>query len=167
MGRTTRALAWTLVGLMAVAPLSAAIYSVQLKNGNSFETRYEPRDAPWDSGKLVLLDEWGNLISLSKDEVEEVSSDFEAKGYGAMLDDTTMALGWAPNDLIDPDSAEGQAAAEAAATAAAQAGNQQPNVSIEQFVEPGDTQGLPAQWIGYPVNQPDVAPAPPPSGPGK
>ena len=156
MGRTTRVLAFVLAGLVAVAPLSAAIYTVNLKNGTSFETRYEPRDAPWDSGKIVLLNEWGNLISIAKDEVDEVNSDFESKGYGSMLDDTTMALGWAPNDAVDPTTPEGQEAL-AAASAAEQAEGE-PNVTIDQFVQPEDTQGLPAQWIGYPVNQEQAAP---------
>jgi len=152
MSRTTRVLAWILVGLVAVAPLSAAVYTVSLNNGTSFETRYEPRNAPWDPNKIVFLDEWGTLISLSKDDVTEVVSDFEAKGFGRIIDDTTMELGFAPNDSIDPDSPEGQQAAATAATAAAQQAAGQETITYDQFVEPNQTQGMPAQWVGYPVN---------------
>jgi hypothetical protein len=162
MRRTTRVLAWILVGLVAVAPLSAAVYTVTLNNGTTFETRYEPRDAPWDANKTVFLDEWGNLISLAKDEVAEVVSDFESKGYGAMLDDTTMSLGWAPNDAIDPASPEGQQAAAVAAAAAQQSAGQE-SITYDQFVEPNQTQGMPAQWVGYPVNlEQGTQSAPPP-----
>ena len=151
---------------LAVAPLSAAIYTVSLTNGTSIQTRYEPEDAAWDHSKITFVDEFGNVVALSKSEVVEVVSDFEAKGYGAMLDATTMALGWAPNDALDADSPEGQAAAANAAILAAQP----PPANMDNFVEPSQTQGMPANWVGlgttyFPPPMPTPAPvvaAPPP-----
>jgi hypothetical protein len=153
--RTIRTLAWALAGMLTVAPLSAAIYTVTLKNGSTFESRYQPEDASWDKSMVVFLDEWGNTIALAKDQIDKIESDFEAKGYGKMIDNTTMALGWAPNDAAAPpeegeEGGGGGAGAQAAAQAPAQ--QQQPNVTYDQFVEPGQTQGMPAQWVGYPVN---------------
>lgn len=144
MSRLVRTLAWVLVGILAVAPLSATVYKVTLKNGNVFETRYQPEDASWDAGKIVLLDEMGNLIALSKDDVQEVLSDIEAKGYGTVIDNTTMYLGWAPNEG-EEGTAEGAAAAAAQAT-----GQEEPNLTYNQFVEPDQTQGMPGEWVAYP-----------------
>lgn len=147
MSRTIRTLAWVLVGILAVAPLSATVYKVTLKNGNVFETRYQPEDASWDKGKMVFLDELGNSIALAKDDVQEVISDIEAKGYGRIIDNTTMYLGWAPNEGEETPAEGSPAAAAAQAT-----GQEQPNITYNQFVEPDQTQGMPGNWVGYPVN---------------
>ncbi len=159
--RTVRTLVGLVAGLLAVAPLSAAIYTVTLKNGSTFESRYQPEDASWDKTMIVFLDEWGNTVALPKDQVDKVESDFEAKGYGKMIDNTTMSLGWAPNDSAAPPE-EGEEGAGGAPPAAQPGAEQQPNVTYNQFVEPGETQGLPAQWLGYPVNSGDNTPSPSP-----
>jgi len=165
MSRLARTLAWALAGILAVAPLSATVYKVTLKNGSVFETRYQPEDASWDAGKIVLLDEMGLLISIPKDDVQDIVSDVEAKGYGSVIDDTTMYLGWAPNEGED-------AAAGGAPAAGPQVfGQQEPPITYNQFVEPDQTQGMPGTWVGYPVNAPtqpqviiqQVAPAPAPA----
>jgi hypothetical protein len=98
MARLSRALLVATAALAVAAPVSAALYTVTLTNGTTFASRYKPRDAWWDAQKVVLLDEAGNLISLAKSEIESIESDVGAKGFGHMLDDTTMAFGWAPND---------------------------------------------------------------------
>ena len=98
MARSTRALVLALLATAAAAPVSAALFVVTLTNGTTFSSRYKPLDADWDAGKIVLLDEAGNLISLSKSEIDGIESDVDSKGFGHMLDDTTMAFGWAPND---------------------------------------------------------------------
>ena len=153
-----------LVGALAVAPLPAAVYTVALTNGTSIDTRYEPEDAAWDRTKICFVDEFGNVVALPKSEVVGVTSDFEAKGFGSMIDDTTMELGWAPNDALDADSPEGQAAAAAQAIYDQQ---RQPT-TFGQFVEPNSTQGMPANWVGLgstaygppPTPVPIVIPAP-------
>jgi hypothetical protein len=162
--RTIRTLAWAVAGLLAVAPLSAAVYTVTLKNGSTFESRYQPEDASWDKTKIVFLDEWGNTLALSKDEVDKVESDFEAKGYGKMIDNTTMALGWAPNDAAggDEEGEGGESGGGGQAAAQAAAGQEQPNVTYNQFVEPDQMQGMPAQWVGYPTNTGGNQPSPSP-----
>ena len=86
--------------VVAAAPAFAA-YTIRLNNGTSFTTRYEPEDASWDDSKVVFLDEVGTLISISKSEIAGIESDFETKGYGRMIDTTTMELGWAPNDAAE------------------------------------------------------------------
>lgn len=141
----------TVAGALVVAPLSAAVYTISMTNGTVFETRYEPEDAAWDSSKLVFLDEFGNVVAVAKTDVQEVTSEFESKGYGTMINNTTMELGWAPNDAVDTSTPEGQAAAAAAAALAA---SQPTPTTFNQFVEPNQTQGMPARWVGYPTNDP-------------
>jgi hypothetical protein len=120
MVRPLRALALVALASLVAAPSVATVYTIHLKNGTTFETRYEPEDAPWDAGKLVFTNEWGNLMSLAKSEVDRVETDVEASGYGHMLNTTTIALGWAPNDAPAPGSEGAVARAEAQAAAAAE-----------------------------------------------
>jgi hypothetical protein len=123
----------------SLASLEAQQFTVQLKNGSTFLTRYPPEEAPWDATKLVFLTEYGNLISVSADEVASVQSDIEAKGFGRVINATTIALGWAPNDALDPDSEEGrqQAMMDRYLEAIRGGSSSQPS-SLEQFVDPGE-----------------------------
>lgn len=98
MARTGRALLLAGLALALSAPLSAALFTIHLTNGTTFESRYEPRDAEYDAQKVFFLDGSGNIISLAKSDIQAVDSDVDSKGYGHMLDNTTMAFGWAPND---------------------------------------------------------------------
>ena len=103
------------VGVCALfAPAAeATVYSVALKNGTTFDTRYQPEEASWDPDKVVLMTEFGNRIALAASEIESVTVDSESRGFGHQLNNTTMALGWAPNDALDANSDEGNAAVEA------------------------------------------------------
>jgi hypothetical protein len=124
MVRPLRAFAWALVAALVAVPVSAAVYTVHLKSGDSFASRYSPRDASWDAQKVVFLDEVGNLISVAKSDIGSIDSDIESAGYGHMLNDTTMVLGRAPNDAPEPGSPEAarltQESAAAPAAAAAE-----------------------------------------------
>jgi len=168
MERPVRVLVCALAAVVAAAPLAAAIYTIQLTNGSSFETRYQPEDASYDSGKVVFLDETGLLITLSKSEIESIESDFESKGYGRMIDTTTMELGWAPNDAAE----EGAAPADPLAQVQAAIQGQQQSTTFNQFVEPDALQGMPGNWVGgsysspQPVVVPIPVPAPAPAGGG-
>jgi hypothetical protein len=96
--------------LLVITPAMSAVFRIQLKNGNSFDTRYQPKIAEWDENKVVLLTDVGNRITLKKDDIVSITSDSQAKGFGTVLDTTTIVLGWAPNDApteSDPNS-EGQ-----------------------------------------------------------
>jgi len=143
-------------------PASATVYTVTLKNGTTFDTRYQPEQASWDGDKVVLLTEFGNRIALSAADIDSVTIDSESRGFGHQLNSSTMVLGWAPNDAIDPSSDEGKAAMAADAAAAAAAAQAPPVYNQQQFVEPGATTGLPV-WVTGTNAVPQVAPqAPPP-----
>lgn len=146
MAARNRFFALALVGALVALPALAESYTITLKNGTSFLTRYQPEDASWDAEKLVFLDEHGNQLSLAKGDVESIGTELENRGFGHMLNATTLAIGWAPNDAIDPESDEAKAAA-----AGGQMGGGQPaapNYNQEQFVEPGAATGLPLSMVG-------------------
>lgn len=138
----------------------ATVYTVTLKNGTTIDSRYQPEEASWDPDKVVLMTEFGNRIALSAADIESVTVDSESRGFGHQLNASTMALGWAPNDAIDPNSDEGKAAAANEAAAAAAAATASPTYNQEQFVEPGQLSGLPV-WMTGVNSVPQVQPAAP------
>jgi len=159
-----------LLGLAFASAAGAAVYTVTLTNGSTFDTRYQPQQASWDADKIILLNEFGNLISFHTADVASVTVDSETRGFGHQLDDTTMALGWAPNDLLDPDSDEGRAAMAADQAAAATQAMMPQVYNQQQFVEPGALTGLPVWMTGVnavPQLQPPVAMEPVSSPPNQ
>ena len=146
-------------GLAFATTAGAAIYTVTLSSGSTFDTRYEPQKASWDATKLVLMTEFGNQIALDSAEVQSVTVDTETRGFGHQLDATTIALGWAPNDAIDPGSDEGKAFLAAEEAAALAGANAPPVYNQQQFVEPSALTGLPV-WMTGTNAVPQVAPQP-------
>ena len=147
--------------LLAVLPGvgSAVVYTVTLTNGMTFETRYQPEFASWDPNKVVLLTEYGNRISVPAADIQSLTTDTESKGFGYQIDTTTIALGWAPNDQLDPNSDEGKAALAEQAAQAQAAGYQSPVYTQQQFVDPSQLTGMPVWMTG--VNAvPQLAPPP-------
>lgn len=161
-----RALVVAAVATLATVPLSAAIFVIHLENGTTFESRYRPLDAEWDSSKLAFVDEWGNEIALSKSDIARVESDVEAAGFGTVIDNTTIALGWAPNDAPLAGTAEAEAWAAARAVAGASgASGDEPIYDSEtlpgtlEYV-PGLTSGEGAFVVPAGTLAPPSAPAP-------
>ena len=135
-----------------------------MKNGTTFDTRYQPEEASWDANMVVLMTEFGNRVAIAAEEIDSVTVDSESRGFGHQLNASTMALGWAPNDALDPDSDEGRAAMAAQAEAAASASQAPPVYNQQQFVQPGETTGLPVWMTGInavPQVQPVLLQAPP------
>jgi hypothetical protein len=96
------------VTLFAVggAPAFAQAYKVTLKNGNTFISKYEPEDASYDASRMVIVTDVGNRIALAKDDVENVTVDIENRGFGRVLDTTTIVIGLSANDA--PGGEEGE-----------------------------------------------------------
>ncbi len=140
----------TALAVLLAIPASADVYTVTLNNGSTIESRYQPIESPSDPLKIQLLTEFGNWISLEKSIVASILSDTEAKGFGTVLDTSTILLGSAPNDAEDPE-AEGQEIDPA--TALLQYFQQQDAAqsqvySLEQFVEPSEAGGIPLSFTG-------------------
>ncbi|MGE5233301.1 MAG: hypothetical protein ACM3OB_04260 [Acidobacteriota bacterium] len=157
-----------LAALLVSLPASAAMWTIKLHGGGKFQTRYQPQVASWDANRVVFLTEVGNLVSVPKGDIENISSDIENRGFGKVINTTTVMLGEAPNDLA-ADQGGGGAGAQAAP-----APEEEAPYTVQQFVEPSAAQGIPGSLIpsGYggqqqrtPAPAPAPAPAPPPATP--
>jgi hypothetical protein len=140
--------------LLAVVPAVAEVFKVHLKNGNAFETRYRPKLADWDETKIVILTDVGNRITLLKDDVVEITSDTELKGFGTVIDTTTIVLGWAPNDAPTAGAGEADPSAQWRDFLQQMSGSRN-TFGVEQFVNVEDAgasggagAGLPAWEFG-------------------
>jgi hypothetical protein len=148
---------------LLASPAAGDIFYVTLNNGTVMESAYQPQESSWDSSMVLLLTEVGNWVGIPKDQIEKVETSDQKSGFGVRINATTVAIGWSPNDAEDPDAvpADGQqpaSAMEARFQQAIQNLNQtitqlesqrqsQENYTIEQFVEPGETQGIPGGLI--------------------
>ncbi|MES1243734.1 MAG: hypothetical protein ABUT39_19170 [Acidobacteriota bacterium] len=139
-------------------PAMAEVYTVTLTNGSVLETAYQPQEAAFDRNVVLLMTDVGNWIGVRKDEIESVRSDAELGGYGKVIEKNTILLGWSANDAADPDAkpeGQGNGRTDPALSATAQAlqniydqRQAEQNYSIKQFVQPNETQGIPARMIG-------------------
>lgn len=99
----------TVLRLIALAALfflvatsaQALFFTVTLKNGTTFETRYRPVQADWDPEVSMFLSDRGNWVAIHNDEIADISSVFEESGFGYQLDTSTRFIGWSPNDLVE------------------------------------------------------------------
>ena len=148
-----------LCGALVAVPAAAEVFTVTLTNGATLDTRYRPRQAAWDPGMIELLSEQGNWTAVSKSLVSGITALSEVKGFGRVIDTTTIDLGFAPNDRVENvPFVDDQM-------------DLNPTYDIEQFVEPGSTGGgipvfgtVGGGAVGIP-SAPVPAPAPPPPVP--
>lgn len=157
-----RTLGISLIALAVLAlpaiPAAAEIYTVTLKNGSVLETKYQPEEASFDRNMILLMTEVGNWIGVQRDQIESVVAAAELSHFGKVIGKNTILLGWAANDAADPNAApaEGQQGqrSDPSLTAAAQAlqnlyqqRQAEQNYTVKQFVQPSETQGIPARMI--------------------
>jgi len=121
--------------LFAITPAMAEVFRVQLKNGNQFSSRYQPQVAEWDENRIVFLTDVGNRITLSKDDIADISADSEVKGFGTVIDTTTIVLGWAPNDAPTEADASSEAQFQQYLDSLM---SSRPNNTVQQFVNSED-----------------------------
>jgi len=79
------------IAAAAALPASAEVFTVKMTNQSTFITRYQPRQDPRDEGKVSLLTEFGNWISLHKVQIDEIISETESR---AMKPDYYLVLPW-------------------------------------------------------------------------
>jgi len=150
--------------LLAAAelPAGAAVFHVTLTNGSVIDSLYEPQEASWDHGMVLLLTDAGNWIGVHKDEVANVPAENATRGFGIAINATTISLGEAPNDLPAPNKDVGTANQQALQNLLQQQ-QPRPNYTIQQGVQTEDTQGIPSSFIspyatGGPAATPIVVP---------
>ena len=142
----------TILAVLALAvslPAAGAIYTVHLENGTTIDTRYQPVQSPTDPDKMMLLTSVGNWISLPKDAVTTVVTDLETRGFGLVVDTTTILIGMSLNDAAEEDGTLDPAAAylqylqerDAAAVP----------YSVQQFVNTENAGGIPLSYVSSSV----------------
>jgi hypothetical protein len=136
--------------VVLAAPATAEVYTISLNNGTEFQSRHRPEEASFDSNIVLVLTDVGNRIALSKADIKAVEAHTERDGFGKRIDTHTVSLGWAPNDApqVDPEAAMDPMTRLLGFLEAERAN--QPNYSVQQFVEPGMVGG-PSQG-GLPVS---------------
>lgn len=100
MKTTSRLTAAFILFFLATTSAQAVFYTVTLKNGTTFETRYRPIQADWDPNVSMFLTDQGNWIALPNEDIADVISVFAESGFGYQLDSSTRYVGWSPNDLV-------------------------------------------------------------------
>jgi len=81
-------------------------------------------------------------------------SDAESSGFGKVIGKNTVMLGWSANDAADPNAAAADGKQDPALSLAAQAlqavaqsRQAAESYTIQQFVQPNQTQGIPSSLI--------------------
>jgi hypothetical protein len=105
---STSAMLLIALGTTAVVAANSEVYIVNLKNGNSFLSKYKPIEAGFDASKVLIMTDVGNTVAIAKDDIAAVLNDSENRGFGTVLDTSTVLIGYTANDapdLNDPDTA--------------------------------------------------------------
>jgi hypothetical protein len=136
------------VALLAV-PAYAEVFHVTLKNGTVIETASRPQQASWDNKMVLLLTDMGNWVGFSQDEIAGIRSEDPVQGFGIRINDKVVVLGLSPNDLPD---AKGKDDVNSKffdlANKMLDMQDKQNHYSIQQFVDPSQTQGIPSGFAG-------------------
>ena|SRR5579872_422460 len=136
------------LALLAV-PAYAEVFHVTLKNGTVIETASRPQQASWDSKMVLLLTDMGNWVGFSQDEIAGIRSEDPIQGFGIRINDKVVILGLSPNDLPD---AKGKDDVNSKffdlANKMLDMQDKANHYSIQQFVDPSQTQGIPSGFAG-------------------
>lgn len=137
--------------VVSALPVQAEVFHVKLRNGSVIDTLYQPQQATYDPNVVILLSDAGNWIGIDQRTIESVETESQIRGFGIALNFNTIAIGWAPNDAVDP--ATLQANPQAATLQALQnmyqqQQQEQAHYTIPQFVSTDETAGIPARLVG-------------------
>jgi len=152
------------IALLA-APIAAETYLITLQNGTTIQSRYQPQESSWDAGMVLFMTETGNWIGMKKADIASVEQENNLRGFGFVINPTTVALGWAPNDAADPAAAQGDLGARLleALGGGAPAPAAKP-YTVQQGVSTEQTQGIPLSYVpggqAYGGTVQQAAPAP-------
>jgi hypothetical protein len=133
------------LAMLVALPAAAEYHTIKLKNGNEIDSLYRPRLASEGGDKVLLATETGNWISLPIDAIESVVSHIEARGFGKVINTTTILIGTAPNDaeVPDPDADPLDPTTRLLNYFESQSGAEQAPFTVEQFAEPNSVGGIP------------------------
>jgi hypothetical protein len=152
----------------AARPAAAAVYHLTLTNGSVIDSLYEPQEASWDHDMVLVLTDAGNWMGVEKADLATVSSENAMRGFGVVINATTIALGDAPNDAPVANPKDAGSSTQQVLQNLLQQQQSKPNYTIQQGVQTEDTQGIPSSLISpYAQGAPAVTPiiVPPPTAP--
>jgi hypothetical protein len=134
-------------------PATAEVFHVTLTNGTTVDSSVQPQQASWDPNMIMLITEVGNWVGFPKDEIAGIKAEDPTAGFGVRISRTAIALGRFSNDL--PETGKGNAQDGlndrylSLANKMLELQERQQHYSVQQFVEPSQTQGIPAAFAGY------------------
>ncbi|HEY0512292.1 MAG TPA: hypothetical protein VGH73_10325 [Thermoanaerobaculia bacterium] len=142
---------WPVLPALALfaAPALADVYFVTLTTGAVIETAHQPQQAGWDPNMVLLLTETGNWVGFPKGQIVGIRTEDPTQGFGIRINDKAIALGVSPNDLPDAKGKEdvNQRMYDIANKMLDMAEKRQ-NYTVQQFVEPSQSQGIPSSFGG-------------------
>lgn len=134
-------------------PASAEVFHVTLTNGTTIDSTIQPQQASWDPNMVMLMTEVGNWVGFSKDEIDSIKAEDPTSGFGVRISSTAIALGRFSNDLPEEGKTNPQDEMNqrylALANRMLEQSEKQQRYSVQQFVEPNQTQGIPSSFAGY------------------
>jgi hypothetical protein len=147
MSRTLRVTAFGALLVLLAGGAMAETLTVTLDNGNSILTRYRPKLSP-DGATAYLLTDMGNWVSFDKAAIVSVVSDLESRGFGKVIDTTTISLGIAPNSRDVGEGGTGELDGELEMlNYLRERDAARDNYSVPQFVQPEEATGIPMDMI--------------------
>lgn len=89
-----------LLGALALlgAPAAAESFIIELSNGNTFVTKQRPERSAFDDDWIEFHTDAGNRIAIPESLVVSIASDLENRGFGTVIDTTTVLIGLSAND---------------------------------------------------------------------
>lgn len=134
-------------------PAAAEVFHVTLKNGTTIDSSVQPQQASWDPKMVMLMTEVGNWVGFPQGEIESIQAEDPTSGFGVRISNTAIALGRFSNDLPEEGKTNPQDELNqrylALANRMLEQSEKQQNYSVQQFVEPNQTQGIPSSFAGY------------------
>jgi hypothetical protein len=130
---------------VSAAPAGAELYDIRLHNGGRIQSRQAPIAVDYLPDRLLVLTEVGNWVGLATDDIASIEAMTESRGFGTVIDTTTISLGVAPNDRIEAQELDPQ---ERLLQMLEQRSRPRENYSVEQFAEPSEAGGIPIWMTG-------------------
>ena len=100
-----------LIGLLALCVAASAsahnAFIVNLKNGSTLISKYRPVTAAFDDSFMLVMTSAGNSIAIEKSSIESIVSDLENRGFGVVIDVSTVIVGRSANDAEQLDLSTG------------------------------------------------------------
>ena len=135
------------VAAAVALPAGAEVFTVTMTNQTTFITRYQPQQNPREEDKVSLLTEFGNWVTLYKEQIADITSETESRGFGTVLDTSTIVIGWAPNDKPEATAPSNDPTSQLLDYLRGRDQASEQDFSVQQFVSSDDAGlgGLPAR----------------------